>query len=186
MKFQLINNIAGSLFTICLLRWFIVACKDGTFGHGCINNCSGECAADSPCNKQTGHCNNGCKPGYTNDFCNKSTLSFVKVYFNFVEIDEQRVSNFAGWCSIVFKAPFNIIFEGCVNSRYEEDCSNRCSKHCINGTCDIFHGSCVSGCMDGFIGDRCNQGVYFKNKFMLLKQLNQPKDWVQHMRIVFP
>ena len=100
----ILNNISGS---VCLQfvydRWFIVACKDGTVGHGCINNCSGECADDSPCNKQTGHCNRGCKPGYTNVFCNQSTLSFFMIYLNFVEINEQRVSNFAGWCSMFLK-----------------------------------------------------------------------------------
>ena len=56
------------------LHKFIEACKDGTFGHGCINNCSGQCVDDSPCNKQTGHCNGGCKPGYTDVYCNESTL----------------------------------------------------------------------------------------------------------------
>lgn len=54
---------------------FDVACNDGTFGHGCINNCSGQCVNDSPCNKTTGHCDNGCKPGYTSAFCNKSMCS---------------------------------------------------------------------------------------------------------------
>ena len=49
----------------------VVVCEDGTFGYDCINNCSGNCLDDSPCNKQTGHCEGGCKPGYTNVLCNK-------------------------------------------------------------------------------------------------------------------
>lgn len=51
------------------------------------------------------------------------------------------------------------IFVGCVDS-YGEDCRNPCSKHCINGACDRFNGSCVSGCVNGFIGDKCNTGVW--------------------------
>ena len=50
------------------------------------------------------------------------------------------------------------IFLGCVDS-YGEDCRYPCSEQCINGDCDRFNGSCVSGCEDGFIGDKCNQGI---------------------------
>lgn len=46
-------------------------CDDGTYGYDCLNNCSGHCLNDTHCNKQTGHCDGGCKPGYTNDDCNK-------------------------------------------------------------------------------------------------------------------
>ena len=46
-------------------------CRDGAYGYSCVNNCSGHCMNDSPCNKQTGHCDKGCKPGYTNAFCRK-------------------------------------------------------------------------------------------------------------------
>ena len=49
-------------------------CIDGAYGYGCVNNCSGHCMNDSLCNKQTGHCDRGCKPGYTNAFCSKGTF----------------------------------------------------------------------------------------------------------------
>ena len=49
----------------------VAVCEDWTFGNDCINNCSGNCLDDSPCNKQTGYCEGGCKPGYTNAVCNK-------------------------------------------------------------------------------------------------------------------
>ncbi|XP_078330771.1 uncharacterized protein LOC144624722 [Crassostrea virginica] len=106
------------LFVKCMVMRMIPSCNHGTFGHGCINNCSGQCIdeLEPMCNKQTGHCDRGCKPGYTSAFCNES----------------------------------------CVNS-YGKDCRYPCSTHCFNGTCDIFNGSCVSGCVDGFIGDKCNQ-----------------------------
>lgn len=50
------------------------------------------------------------------------------------------------------------IIVGCVDS-YGEDCRYPCSKHCINGACDRFNGSCVFGCVNGFIGDKCNKGT---------------------------
>ena len=59
--------------------WFYlfinVACKDGTYGNNCVHNCSGNCLNDSPCNKQTGHCDTGCKPGFTNTLCIKRELN---------------------------------------------------------------------------------------------------------------
>lgn len=50
----------------------LTECVDGTFGFNCVNNCSGYCSNDSLCNKQTGHCDRGCKPGYSNSDCGKS------------------------------------------------------------------------------------------------------------------
>lgn len=54
----------------CVFLCYIV-CIDGTFGFDCVNNCSGYCLNDSPCNKQTGHCDFGCYPGYTDDDYNR-------------------------------------------------------------------------------------------------------------------
>ena len=50
---------------------FNKACVNGTYGNNCVYNCSGNCLNDSPCNRQTGYCEGGCKPGYTNAFCNE-------------------------------------------------------------------------------------------------------------------
>lgn len=49
-------------------------CGDGTYGYNCVNNCSGHCLNNSLCNKQTGHCDRGCNPGYANSDCSKSKL----------------------------------------------------------------------------------------------------------------
>lgn len=43
-----------------------LACDDGSYGYDCVNNCSGHCLNGSHCNKQAGHCDKGCNPGYTN------------------------------------------------------------------------------------------------------------------------
>lgn len=49
----------------------VTECDDGAYGYNCVNNCSGHCLQNSPCNKQTGHCDKGCNPGYTHSDCNK-------------------------------------------------------------------------------------------------------------------
>ena len=51
--------------------YFFLECRNGTYGYGCVNNCSDHCIGDSTCNKQTGYCDRGCKPGYTNSLCKK-------------------------------------------------------------------------------------------------------------------
>ena len=48
---------------------FNIVCENGTYGNNCVNNCIGNCLDDSPCNRQTGHCEGGCKPGYTDALC---------------------------------------------------------------------------------------------------------------------
>lgn len=55
------------LSIICM----ITECDDVTYGYDCLHNCSGHCLNDVPCNKQNGHCEKGCKPGYTTDNCSK-------------------------------------------------------------------------------------------------------------------
>lgn len=53
----------------------VIECEDGTYGYNCTNNCSGQCLHNSPCNKYTGHCDNGCNPGYTNSDCIKGKFT---------------------------------------------------------------------------------------------------------------
>lgn len=57
-----------------LLVKIVIECSDGTYGYNCENNCSGHCMNNTLCNKQTGHCDGGCNPGYTNAACSKSML----------------------------------------------------------------------------------------------------------------
>lgn len=53
------------------MLFFDVECDEGTYGYDCINNCSGHSLDYSTCNKQTGHCEKGCIPGYTDADCSK-------------------------------------------------------------------------------------------------------------------
>ena len=86
--------IFGGFFRIRLHLWpysyqyyFILDCNDNYFGYNCINKCSGHCLNDAPCNKQTGHCDRGCNPGFKNSFCNDSTwIGLWRVLFKMCKI----------------------------------------------------------------------------------------------------
>lgn len=58
----------------------VTECDDGTYGYNCVNNCSRHCLNDYLCDKQTGHCDGGCDPGYTNSDCNKGKTTNQSMY----------------------------------------------------------------------------------------------------------
>lgn len=75
--------------TLCWMQghWHILVteCDDGTYGYNCVNNCSGDCLNDYPCNKQTGNCDRGCSPGYTGDKCRKSNaILLINVFCEYL------------------------------------------------------------------------------------------------------
>ena len=48
-------------------------CDDGKYGTGCVMTC-GQCADGLQCNKSTGVCETGCKPGWEGRFCNEKEI----------------------------------------------------------------------------------------------------------------
>lgn len=69
------------LFNLLKLKHTFTECDEGTYGYNCSNNCSDHCLNNSPCNKQTGHCDKGCNPGYTDSYCRKCK----RLQFDFIE-----------------------------------------------------------------------------------------------------
>ncbi|XP_078329609.1 EGF-like and EMI domain-containing protein 1 [Crassostrea virginica] len=135
-----------------------MVCKDETYGNNCVHNCSGNCMNDSSCNKQTGYCYMECKPGYTNALCNEpckegyhgQNCSHVcSPNCKTCKRADETCSCQAGWmgpnCS-----------KGCMQF-YGENCQYPCSKHCVNQTCNRFHGICQFGCESGYHGQKCEQ-----------------------------
>lgn len=59
----------------------VIDCDNRTYGYNCVYNCSGHCLDNSPCNKQTGLCDRGCNPGYTNSNCSKGKITDECIYF---------------------------------------------------------------------------------------------------------
>lgn len=44
-------------------------CPNGQFGKDCMNSCSENCIETSRCDRFTGQCEGGCKPGWTGTTC---------------------------------------------------------------------------------------------------------------------
>lgn len=62
--------------------YFFSECPIGTFGPDCLYNCSGHClhnVGDDTCNRTTGRCNTGCKPGYIGELCEKGLIAYFKL-----------------------------------------------------------------------------------------------------------
>lgn len=64
-------DIIAPLVKLYCPKFAFVECDNGTYGYYCVHSCSGHCLNGSICNKQTGHCDMGCDPGYTDNDCNK-------------------------------------------------------------------------------------------------------------------
>lgn len=62
-------------------EWTVVVCESGYYGKDCRQQCSINCNVTTHCNKVTGQCEGGCKPGWTGSTCNQSMnfwLLFLK------------------------------------------------------------------------------------------------------------
>ncbi|XP_063396036.1 receptor-type tyrosine-protein phosphatase mu-like isoform X1 [Mytilus trossulus] len=47
---------------------------------------------------------------------------------------------------------------GCPYGQYGVSCEYNCSEHCLGqGQCDLVSGRCLSGCSDGWVGEKCDQ-----------------------------
>lgn len=53
-------------------------CNDGYFGPNCIESCKTTCKS---CNKMSGICNNGCKPGWRGIYCQEGDLMYFRSQF---------------------------------------------------------------------------------------------------------
>lgn len=50
---------------------FTVECPPGQYGDDCSNQCSLNCNVTRTCDKFTGQCEGGCKPGFTGNTCDQ-------------------------------------------------------------------------------------------------------------------
>lgn len=54
------------------------------------------------------------------------------------------------------------LIPGCPYGKYGVSCEHYCSEHCLGqGQCDVVSGSCLSGCSDGWVGEKCDQGISY-------------------------
>ena len=77
--------------------------------------------------------------------------------------------------------------QGCLDGFYSQNCSLRCSEHCLNSTCSRENGTCLLGCEGDFFGDTCETSKYIrcariKKQFRRCKQ--QRLKWYRHQPIL--
>lgn len=55
----------------------IVECMIGYYGKNCSNKCSTTCNVAERCDKITGRCDGGCKPGWTGNTCDQMKSVYI-------------------------------------------------------------------------------------------------------------
>lgn len=54
----------------------VVGCPAGFYGTNCSKQCSVNCAVTNSCDRFTGRCDGGCKPGWKGLYCNESKIKY--------------------------------------------------------------------------------------------------------------
>lgn len=52
----------------------ILECRFGYYGENCTNQCSLNCNVTRRCDRFTGSCDGGCKPGWTGNICSQRNM----------------------------------------------------------------------------------------------------------------
>lgn len=79
-------------------------CGRGTYGLGCIHNCSGHCLNNGTCNRTTGRCDQGCESGYSGMLCKTADLQIDELNDNCKESSFIAGLSFLAVIVIVFVA----------------------------------------------------------------------------------
>lgn len=52
---------------------------------------------------------------------------------------------------------FYLFLKACPHGHYGQDCSTKCKDTCVG--CNNVDGLCESGCIAGWMGERCQSGI---------------------------
>lgn len=133
-------------------------CEDGYYGEKCTDRC-GSCANNTGCDKTSGHCPAGCKPGYKAPDCRQAC---DKGRYG-VDCGEecghcatngicQKETGSCYECQGNYSLP---LCQECVSGYYGDACASACGPCATNTTCLKDSGHCPSGCKPGFGGLFC-------------------------------
>lgn len=68
-----------------------------------------------------------------------------------------------------------LICPGCSTpGHYGMHCSYPCPQNCQDSHCNIVDGTCL-GCVDGYMGQTCNEGNYITFKIIHVQYKTKPK-----------
>lgn len=118
-------------------------CPNTHYGINCEKECklgAVGCAGSLPiCDKVTGSCLFGCKPGLYGYECNNLCGECYDPHST-----GNYVCDIRGFCE-----------HGCARTRYGDRCDKICPAHCGNITCNKL-GLCGDGCATGYHGENCS------------------------------
>lgn len=156
-------------------------CRPGYYGNKCGLLCNGYCLNNGICNHVDGVCLAGCQDGYIGKYCNNScTEGYFGKNCSYVCSPHCKICRHTdGHCSCSAGYTGFGCTTACFQS-YGENCKHPCSQHCYNRNCDRFNGSCLTGCTDGFYGERCD-----KDTQMLRQDTSPSISWIVGLSICF-
>lgn len=159
-KDQMCDIVNGTCFG-CEFGWTGDTCKqecpDGRYGLGCNERCTGYCKHNQSCNHVTGLCDLGCANGYIGAQCNKvcSAGFYGEKCSGVCSPNCTTCRHTDGYC----ECPAGLMGENCSKEcfrSYGKNCAHKCSTHCNGDDCDRLNGSCLTGCKDGYRGEKCD------------------------------
>nr|XP_034322514.1 multiple epidermal growth factor-like domains protein 10 [Crassostrea gigas] len=141
-------------------------CPSGLYGKNCNQQCSSNCFVTNNCNRFTGQCDKGCKPGWIGSTCDQECSEGYhgRNCLNRCSVNcklNNRCDRFTGQCIegcnpgwIGDTCNFHQV---CGRGYFGPDCRNKCGQ-CLNvSQCHYINGSCLAGCVHGYRGDYCNE-----------------------------
>ncbi|XP_048252744.1 uncharacterized protein LOC125380980 isoform X2 [Haliotis rufescens] len=147
-----------TFMTLCEVLIFV--CSDGWFGDDCEQECN--CLNSTEiCDKITGACSSGCRPGFTGTDCQTHCSDGwfgdgCRERCNCLNSTE-TCDKITGACSSGCRPGFTgtDCQTLCSDGWFGDGCRERCN--CLNSTetCDKITGACSSGCRPGFTGTDC-------------------------------
>ncbi|GFO15824.1 multiple epidermal growth factor-like domains 10 [Plakobranchus ocellatus] len=142
------------------------ACADGTYGPGCNQTCSANCAQSAGvCNRVDGMCNQGCKPGYRAPLCTEPCavgqfgFGCLQSCSNNCAGQDKTCNHITGECDLGCDLGYKTkqCNVSCEPGTYGKDCKETCSNHCAgeSKSCHFVTGFCDQGCEEGYLRPLC-------------------------------
>nr|XP_022308538.1 receptor-type tyrosine-protein phosphatase gamma-like isoform X3 [Crassostrea virginica] len=158
------NNVNGLCDRGCQRGWKGNHCQEHcgykTYGTNCSEVC-GQCFQNDTCHHINGSCMNGCDRGYKGLVCTEPCSYGYYGYDCKHECNSTCTGCDAvyGLCNTGCKLGWRGVYcqEACNNGTFGHNCSELCGSCVKFGQCHHINGTCLEGCISGFMGSTCTQ-----------------------------